>query len=120
MHSSRGWTNPLGPSCYTYLVVRPVSFQTVPYRANCTVAWTISMASYSLSVPYQFAFTQLALFGTGAFLMRGAGCTINDLWDRKLDAQVERTRERPGMLKVGKLSDSLGYSWLVQQQFWPN
>jgi len=81
------------------------------------------MASYSLSVPYQFAFTQLALFGTGAFLMRGAGCTTNDLWDRKLDAQVERTRERPlagGMLKVGKLSVSLRYSWLVQQQFWPN
>lgn len=27
--------------------------------------------------------------------MRGAGCTINDLWDRDIDKQVERTRSRP-------------------------
>ncbi len=37
----------------------------------------------------------LALFVIGAILMRGAGCTFNDIVDRKLDAQVERTRLRP-------------------------
>ena len=36
-----------------------------------------------------------ALFGLGAVLMRGAGCVVNDLWDRDLDRQVERTAERP-------------------------
>jgi len=36
-----------------------------------------------------------ALFFTGALVMRGAGCTINDLWDRNLDPHVERTRFRP-------------------------
>ncbi|CAN9206108.1 unnamed protein product [Alternaria alternata] len=36
-----------------------------------------------------------ALFFTGALVMRGAGCTINDLWDRNLDPHVERTRLRP-------------------------
>ena len=30
----------------------------------------------------------LALFGLGAFIMRGAGCTINDMWDRHIDAKV--------------------------------
>ena len=30
----------------------------------------------------------LCLFGSGALLMRGAGCTINDIWDRKYDGQV--------------------------------
>ncbi|GAB7344860.1 hypothetical protein MBLNU457_3307t1 [Dothideomycetes sp. NU457] len=35
------------------------------------------------------------LFATGALVMRGAGCTINDLWDRNLDPQVRRTRHRP-------------------------
>jgi len=35
------------------------------------------------------------LFTVGAFVMRGAGCIINDLWDRDLDASVERTQERP-------------------------
>jgi 4-hydroxybenzoate polyprenyltransferase len=35
------------------------------------------------------------LFLIGAFAMRGAGCVVNDLWDRDLDARVERTRGRP-------------------------
>jgi 4-hydroxybenzoate polyprenyltransferase len=37
----------------------------------------------------------LALFFIGAFAMRGAGCTWNDIVDRDLDARVERTRSRP-------------------------
>jgi 4-hydroxybenzoate polyprenyltransferase len=36
-----------------------------------------------------------ALFGVGAVLMRGAGCVVNDLWDRDIDRQVERTAGRP-------------------------
>ncbi|RDW82031.1 hypothetical protein BP6252_03143 [Coleophoma cylindrospora] len=35
------------------------------------------------------------LFFSGAVIMRGAGCAINDLWDRNLDPKVERTRLRP-------------------------
>jgi 4-hydroxybenzoate polyprenyltransferase len=35
------------------------------------------------------------LFTIGAFAMRAAGCVVNDLWDRDLDRQVERTRGRP-------------------------
>jgi 4-hydroxybenzoate polyprenyltransferase len=35
------------------------------------------------------------LFGVGAVAMRGAGCVVNDLWDRDLDRRVERTRGRP-------------------------
>ncbi len=34
-------------------------------------------------------------FTIGAVLMRGAGCIVNDILDRKIDAQVERTRTRP-------------------------
>ncbi len=37
----------------------------------------------------------LVLFGIGAVVMRGAGCTWNDIVDRDLDAQVARTRSRP-------------------------
>jgi 4-hydroxybenzoate polyprenyltransferase len=37
----------------------------------------------------------VVLFGLGAIVMRGAGCTVNDLWDRKLDAKVARTSDRP-------------------------
>lgn len=35
------------------------------------------------------------LFLSGALIMRGAGCAINDLWDRNLDPHVTRTRLRP-------------------------
>ncbi|KAL6715060.1 Para-hydroxybenzoate--polyprenyltransferase, mitochondrial precursor (PHB:polyprenyltransferase) [Lecanora helva] len=34
-------------------------------------------------------------FFSGALIMRGAGCSINDLWDRHLDPRVARTRLRP-------------------------
>ncbi len=37
----------------------------------------------------------IVLFFIGAFAMRGAGCTWNDLVDRDLDTKVERTRSRP-------------------------
>jgi len=37
----------------------------------------------------------LLLFALGALVMRGAGCTFNDIIDRKIDAQVARTRGRP-------------------------
>ena len=37
----------------------------------------------------------LALFGAGSIVMRGAGCTINDILDRDVDGAVERTKSRP-------------------------
>lgn len=58
-------------------------------------AWSITMAAYSTAFPLPSTLYQLALFGTGAVVMRGAGCTINDLWDRDIDNKVERTRLRP-------------------------
>jgi 4-hydroxybenzoate polyprenyltransferase len=36
-----------------------------------------------------------ALFALGALVMRAAGCVVNDIADRRIDAQVERTRDRP-------------------------
>jgi len=51
-------------------------------------------ASYTASPPIPVLTTSL-LFFTGALIMRGAGCTINDLWDRNLDPHVARTRLRP-------------------------
>lgn len=37
----------------------------------------------------------LFLFFIGAVVMRSAGCIVNDIWDRKLDAKVARTKTRP-------------------------
>lgn len=46
------------------------------------------MASYSsLASPAEWAWN-IGLFGVGAAVMRGAGCVINDLWDRDIDKKV--------------------------------
>jgi 4-hydroxybenzoate polyprenyltransferase len=37
----------------------------------------------------------MLLFAVGAVVMRGAGCVVNDIYDRHLDRLVERTRSRP-------------------------
>jgi 4-hydroxybenzoate polyprenyltransferase len=55
----------------------------------------------------------LALFGVGAFVMRGAGCTWNDITDRKLDALVERTRSRP--IPAGQVSVTQALIFMVAQ-----
>lgn len=41
----------------------------------------------------------MALFGAGAVIMRGAGCTINDMWDKNIDSKVQRTSTRPLVTK---------------------
>ncbi|XP_055632183.1 4-hydroxybenzoate polyprenyltransferase, mitochondrial [Toxorhynchites rutilus septentrionalis] len=55
----------------------------------------------------------LALFGMGAFIMRGAGCTINDMWDKDIDAKVVRTKGRP--LVAGELSQLDAWVFLSTQ-----
>ncbi|MBK5928176.1 4-hydroxybenzoate octaprenyltransferase [Rhodobaculum claviforme] len=49
----------------------------------------------------------------GAFLMRGAGCTWNDITDRDIDARVARTRSRP--IPSGQVSVRGALAWLVAQ-----
>ena len=49
----------------------------------------------------------------GAFLMRGAGCTWNDISDREFDAQVERTRSRP--IPAGHVTVRQAAAWMVLQ-----
>ena len=64
----------------------------------CPALWSLSLSS-----PI-FPLKQIILFILGAILMRGAGCTINDLIDRNLDQKVARTSSRPiasGLIKPG-------------------
>jgi 4-hydroxybenzoate polyprenyltransferase len=53
------------------------------------------------------------LFFIGAFVMRGAGCTWNDITDRHLDTMVERTRSRP--IPAGQVSVLQAFLFLVLQ-----
>ena len=55
----------------------------------------------------------VVLFLIGSFVMRGAGCTWNDITDRDLDGQVERTRSRP--IPAGQVSVTQALVFMVAQ-----
>lgn len=78
------------------------------------LAWP-SFWSISLAAPPggPVDMSTLGLFGIGAFLLRGAGCTINDMWDRDFDKKVERTKSRP--LAAGTLTQWHALGWLGLQ-----
>ncbi|KAM5271772.1 4-hydroxybenzoate polyprenyltransferase, mitochondrial [Ctenodactylus gundi] len=74
----------------------------------CT--WSIGLAAEPGCFPDWYL---LSLFGTGAILMRGAGCTINDMWDRDYDKKVARTANRP--IAAGDISTFQSFIFLGGQ-----
>ncbi len=57
--------------------------------------WSILLGSHVAALPAGRTAWLVALFAVGAVLTRGAGCVINDMWDRDLDRKVTRTAGRP-------------------------
>lgn len=75
--------------------------------------WAIALAAAATG-----GFTWLDLWlglscAVGAFLMRGAGCTWNDITDRDFDAAVARTRSRP--IPSGQVTVKQALVWMVAQ-----
>lgn len=56
--------------------------------------WSLALASKYAGIVTP-SISLIALFAIGSFVMRGAGCVINDLWDRDIDGKIARTAERP-------------------------
>ena len=72
-------------------------------RSLSLPSWDIgSIADFAQMTNGQTILSMATLFAIGAVLMRGAGCIINDIFDRNIDRRVERTRGRP--LACGALS----------------
>jgi 4-hydroxybenzoate polyprenyltransferase len=74
--------------------------------------WSAALAS-SLAHDVSRLPIIIALFFVGAFAMRGAGCTWNDITDRDLDAKVERTRSRP--IPAGQVGVRQAFAFLAVQ-----
>jgi 4-hydroxybenzoate polyprenyltransferase len=74
--------------------------------------WSAALAAVAAhaSAP---SLLRLVLFFIGAFAMRGAGCTWNDIVDRDLDKSVERTASRP--IPSGQVSVRRAAAFLVLQ-----
>ena len=111
---ANNWVYKFSPSCaLPYLQIarwdRPIG----TWLLLIPCWWGLLLAT---TYTRQFSFYDLWLFGAfgiGAFLMRGAGCTWNDLMDHKMDAKVERTKSRP--LPSGRLSRTHAFYWLFVQ-----
>src|ERR671935_627661 len=74
--------------------------------------WSAGLAAVHAHAPYPDPW-HVFLFFIGAFAMRGAGCTWNDIVDRDLDASVERTRSRP--IPSGQVTIAAAAAFLVLQ-----
>ena len=71
----------------------------LPCWWSLALGWQLNPDKITL---WELAYLYL-VFSVGAIVMRGAGCIVNDLWDRKLDQLVERTANRPiasGMISI--------------------
>ena len=88
--------------------------RTHPYitvmRLDRPIGWWLLLLPGWVSIlagasSWQSALVMMLLFLIGAIAMRGAGCVINDLWDRDIDQKVARTSGRPlasGALSMGQ------------------
>ncbi|KAK4228408.1 putative para-hydroxybenzoate--polyprenyltransferase mitochondrial precursor [Podospora fimiseda] len=92
-----GFLSHLPPSLIPYAELIRLDKPTGSYYLFFPCLWSTLLAA-PLSLPPTSPSSILStslLFLSGAIIMRGAGCTINDLWDRNLDPHVTRTRLRP-------------------------
>jgi 4-hydroxybenzoate polyprenyltransferase len=99
---TRNWVDRFAPAALLpYLRLgradRPIGF----FLLALPCFWSVALAGRTLGEAYPDP-RLLVLFAVGALVMRAAGCTYNDLVDRNIDAQVERTRQRP--LPSGQVS----------------
>jgi len=102
----------------TYLLLWPCLWSTALASSSYhhTVLDFTSVAAVSSAVPPPPITGDpylLSLFIAGSFFMRGAGCTINDMWDSSYDRQVERTKNRP--LANGDLNHTQAFAFLSIQ-----
>ena len=74
--------------------------------------WAVGLAAVGTG-PRLLDLWLVAGSGIGAFLMRGAGCTWNDIQDRHIDGRVARTRSRP--IPSGQVSVKAAAAWMVAQ-----
>jgi 4-hydroxybenzoate polyprenyltransferase len=87
---------------------RPIGSWLLLMPCLWSAALSAGLAHQAASLP-----RDILLFLIGAFAMRGAGCTWNDITDRDLDARVERTRSRP--IPAGQVSVTQALAFLVLQ-----
>lgn len=99
----QGWVNRLSPDfVWPYLQLMRADRPIGTWLLLWPGLWSLALANHSIDAGWPVTLKLMALFTLGAFIMRGAGCVVNDLADRKYDALVARTKGRP--LPSGRVS----------------
>jgi 4-hydroxybenzoate polyprenyltransferase len=99
-----GWIARLPPASVPFVLLARLDRPIGAWLLFLPGLWSILLAG----APPGLTARLIVLFLVGAVLMRGAGCVVNDMWDRDLDRRVARTIGRP--LASGAVS--LRGAWL--------
>ncbi len=96
--SAHGWWQQLPPTLHPFIYLA---------RLDRPIGWWLLLLpgwwSITLGAPsFDMMIWLMILFFIGAIVTRGAGCIINDMWDRRLDQLIARTSARP--LAAGTIS----------------
>jgi 4-hydroxybenzoate polyprenyltransferase len=112
--AATGWTGwrrrPRGPTCGCRRADRPIGTWLLLLPCWWGVGWRRGRSGQRRLADDLWIVAGCAI---GAFLMRGAGCTWNDITDRDIDGSVARTRSRPDPLGAGH--GAAGAGWMVAQ-----
>jgi len=114
---TQGWVNRLSPDfAWPYLQLMRADRPIGTWLLLWPGLWSLALASHVTPTGWQISLTYIMLFALGAFIMRGAGCVVNDLADKKYDAMVTRTKGRPlpsGRVSVRQALIFLGFLCLI-------
>ena len=109
---ARSFVDVMPPRARPYLVLMRADRPIGSWLLFWPCAFGLALAAPLTSDPWRLLWFAL-LFAVGAIVMRGAGCTYNDIVDRDIDAKVERTRGRP--IPSGAVSVRNAIIFLVAQ-----
>lgn len=88
---ARGWVAQLPQGWRPYALLMRLDRPIGSWLLFLPGLWAFAMAAPGWAEGLRL----ILLFGIGSVVMRGAGCVVNDLWDRDLDRKVTRTAGRP-------------------------
>lgn len=106
-----GWQLLMWP-CWWSVMLGIIASQTAGFDAASSSAY-LNFSPINLQKLVPVFFSMLLPLMIGSFLMRGAGCTYNDLADVDIDDKVERTRSRP--LPSGRISKKQAAGFMILQ-----
>ena len=119
---AQGWVDRLLPAAlrpYAKLMRldRPIGTWLLLWPCWGSLVWALDRAPANGREWLHLAWLYV-LFGVGAVVMRGAGCTYNDIVDRDFDAKVERTRTRPIPSGQVSVSGAIAFMALLIRLLW--